>query len=77
MSKKNKALVFNFLGFALIFIIVRLGMGYFLEIDRIYISIISAVATMVLAPKFGAAKINGEEKLMMKWIFLKGLKNYN
>lgn len=74
MTKKNKALVYNFLGFALIFIIVRLGMGYFLEIGRIYISIISAVAAMALAPKFGIAIINGEEKLMMKSIFLKGFK---
>jgi len=74
MSKKNKALLFNFLGFALIFIIVRLGVGYFLEIGRIYISIISAVTAMVLAPKFGVTKINSEEKLMMRSIFLKGFK---
>lgn len=74
MSSKNKALLFNFLCFAVLFLIVRLLLGYFVPINRIFLSIISAVGATLLAPKFGSVKTEDGEKIMMKWIFLKGFR---
>lgn len=74
MKAKQKALVFNFIGFAVIFLLAKFGLAYVLEIKPIYISVLSAVIAMVIAPKFAVAHIGGKEKLMMKWIFIKGIK---
>ncbi|UWX55964.1 hypothetical protein NYZ99_06345 [Maribacter litopenaei] len=74
MSLKQKALLFNFLGFAAIFLVMRFGLPYFLSIKPLYISLFSALLAMVLAPKFAIAQVEGTKKLMMKWIFLKGFK---
>ncbi|MFX0558295.1 hypothetical protein ACOCEA_15950 [Maribacter sp. CXY002] len=74
MKNKHKAIVLNFLGFALIFLVLRFGLAYFLEVGSTYISLIAALFAMVLAPKFAVAKIKGVEKLMMKWVFIKGFK---
>ncbi|ASV32500.1 hypothetical protein [Maribacter cobaltidurans] len=74
MKPKQKALLYNFFSFAVVFIMARFGLAYFLEIKPIYISITSAIIAMVIAPKFAVARIEGKEKLMMKWVFLKGFK---
>ena len=74
MSLKYKALLFNFIGFALIFILIRTGLTYFIPIPKIYFVIIAAVVASVIAPKFAVARVNGKEKLMMKWVFKKGVK---
>ncbi|KAA2215367.1 hypothetical protein [Maribacter flavus] len=74
MSLKQKALLFNFLGFAVIFLLFRFGLSYLLAIKPVYISVLSAVLAMVIAPKFAVASIEGVNKLLMKWIFLKGFK---
>ncbi|HNP33218.1 MAG TPA: hypothetical protein PKN96_07985 [Flavobacterium sp.] len=76
MSKKTKALLYNFIGFALFFLpsyylIQRYGgltlTGYFIPITAFVIS-------TILAPKFQAAQTRDGEKLFMKWMFLKGVK---
>ncbi|MEO0527683.1 MAG: hypothetical protein AAFZ89_10670 [Bacteroidota bacterium] len=72
MRPKYKALLFNFIGFAFLFIIVRLIMGYYLPINRIFLAVTSAIIANVLAPKFGAIETDGGEKILMKWIFIKG-----
>lgn len=74
MSLKQKALLFNFLGFAAIFLMARFCLPYFLPIKPLYISLLSAVLAMVIAPKFAVAYLEGNKKLMMKWIFMKGFK---
>ncbi|QLG44137.1 hypothetical protein [Costertonia aggregata] len=74
MTLKYKALLYNFLGFALIFLIVRFGLSYFFGLGRIYLVLISAIVATLLAPKFVVVKSDIKEKLMMKWIFIKGIK---
>lgn len=74
MSLKQKALLFNFLGFAAIFLLFRFGLPYLFNTQHLYISLISALLAMLIAPKFAVARVDGSEKLMMKWIFLKGFK---
>lgn len=72
MKPKHKALLFNFIAFVTLFLIIRLLLGYFMPINRIFLAVTSAIIANVLAPKFGAIETNEGEKLFMKWIFIKG-----
>lgn len=71
MKLEHKALLFNFLGFAALFLIVRFGIGLFLEVPRLYFAIGAALFATVFAPKFAVVRDAGKEKLMMKSIFMK------
>lgn len=72
MTLKTKSLLFNFLGFATFFVVVRLTLGCFFPLSRLVIAIISAVSATILAPKFAVVKMGSEDKIVMKWIFKKG-----
>ncbi len=74
MKLEHKALLFNFLGFALLFLIARFGVGYFMEVPRLYLAIGAAIFATLLAPKFAVVRDSGKEKLMMKWVFMKSPK---
>lgn len=74
MKLKHKALLYNFIGFAIIFTLSRVLLGYFVPIQRLLLAIMAAITANLLAPKFAIARIDGEEKLVMKWIFKKGVK---
>ncbi len=74
MKKKWKALLFNFIGFAVLFVLARLALGHYLSIHRIFLALIAAIIANVLAPKFVVVKSEDGEKMMMKWIFRKGVK---
>ncbi|MEH6514045.1 hypothetical protein [Maribacter arcticus] len=74
MKPKHKVLVFNFLGFAILFVLFRFGLSLFLKLDTFYMSLIAAIAASFLAPKFAVVKKEGVDKIVMKWIFLKGFK---
>jgi hypothetical protein len=74
MSLKNKALLYNFLCFAIIFTILRFFvMDYFYE-NRIVKSVLSALITMVFAPKFAVLKNKEGSRIVMKWLFSKNIK---
>lgn len=73
MTLKNKALLFNFIGFAVLFLVARFALAYFLELHRLLLALLSAVIATVLAPKFAVVHAEGR-RLVMKWIFLKGVK---
>jgi hypothetical protein len=74
MRPKHKALLFNFIGFAVLFIIARLALGYFFDINRIFLAVGAAIIANILSPKFGAIDRSGKESVVMKWIFLKGFR---
>ena len=74
MKLEHKALLFNFLGFAVLFLIARFGIGQFMEVPRLYLAIGAAVFATLLAPKFAVVRDAEKEKLMMKWIFIKGFR---
>ncbi|WP_340158237.1 hypothetical protein [uncultured Maribacter sp.] len=74
MKLKHKVLAFNFLAFAILFIVFRVVLYMTLTISSIYLSVIAAILASFLAPKFAVAKIKGVEKIVMKWIFTKGFK---
>ncbi|WP_159447303.1 hypothetical protein [Cellulophaga tyrosinoxydans] len=48
-------------------------MSYFVDTHFLK-SLLSAILTMVLAPKFAVLKNKEGEQIMMKWVFLKGFK---
>ncbi|MDF4223005.1 hypothetical protein PXC01_15480 [Maribacter sp. M208] len=74
MKLKHKVLVYNFLAFAVLFVLFRFILYFALAINSLYLSAIAAVSASVLAPKFAVAKIKGLDKIVMKWIFIKGFK---
>ncbi len=75
MKPSTKTFLLNFLSFAVLFIVFRLISGYFLEDSgRLVKALAAAVLASILAPKFGAVKTDKGYKIMMKWIFLKGVK---
>ena len=72
MKLKYKALLFNFIGFATLFIIFRLALGYIVPISSILLAVTSAIIASVLTPKFGLVQTDNGKKIWMKWIFIKG-----
>ncbi|WP_299799050.1 hypothetical protein [uncultured Maribacter sp.] len=74
MKLKHKVLIYNFLGFAVLFVLFRFLLYISLSINSLYLSAIAAIAASLLAPKFAVAKIEGLEKIVMKWVFIKGFK---
>ncbi len=74
MKPKHKALLYNFMAFVILFLIARLALGYYLPINPIFLAVTSAIIANVLAPKFGAIKTDEGEKVLMKWIFIKGVR---
>ncbi len=74
MSKKTKSFVYNFIGFAIIFFIVRYLVGTYTDLQGYWIPVTAFVVGTLLAPKFQTVKTNEGEKLFMKWLFIKGFK---
>ena len=74
MSKKTKAFLYNLICFAILFIIFRYLIEQYTGLTGYYIPLTAFVVGTLLAPKFQAATFNGEEKIFMRWLFLKGVK---
>jgi hypothetical protein len=74
MSPKIKALLLNFMGFAILFLVARIVFGYLFNIDRLYLALGAAIIASILAPKFAVVEVDGSSKILMKWIFIKGLR---
>jgi hypothetical protein len=74
MKKSHKALLYNFLGFAPIFLLLYYLLGTFTGLTGLWVPAVSFIATTLLAPKFQAVKHMGEEKIFMGWLFFKGVK---
>ncbi len=77
MSKKTKALVYNLIGFAILFFSVRFAVTAFTTLTGLWIPLTAFIVGTVLAPKFQAVTTKDGEKLFMKWIFVKGIKEIN
>lgn len=74
MSKKTKAFLFNLLGFSFFYIISYFVVMTFGVLQGLWIAVTSFVISTILAPKFQTVNTNEGEKLFMKWIFIKGLR---
>ena len=74
MSPKIKAILLNFLGFAILFLVARIAFGYLLNINRLYLALGAAIIASIFAPKFAVVEVDGSSKILMKWIFIKGFR---
>lgn len=75
MSKLQvKAFVFQLTCFVIFFLSTKYAILELTTLKGFYVSLIAFVIGTFLAPKFKATKTKDGEKLFMKWIFLKGLR---
>lgn len=75
MTKQTKALFLNFFSFAIIYLSIYLGIKLFLHnIAGFWVPLSSAVLASFLAPKFQTMKTKDGEKLFVKSIFFKDIK---
>ncbi len=74
MKKSTKAFIFQLLSFALFFIVARFLIAAYTGLTGFWIPVTSFVVGTILAPQFQAVKTNEGEKLYMKWLFMKGVK---
>ena len=69
-----KAFVFQLLCFAGLFILFRYLISEYTNLTGLWIPFTAFVVGTLLAPKFQAVKTNDGEKLFMKWLFVKGIR---
>jgi hypothetical protein len=77
MSKTVKSFVYQLLSFAVLFIGFQLLIAKYTPITGFWIQLTAFVIGTLLAPKFQAIKTKDGEKLYMKWIFVKGIREIN
>lgn len=74
MTKSTKALLFNFLSFSVIFLVCYFLVDRFTELRGYWRPLTAAITASLLSPKFQAIRTAQGERLFVKWLFLKGLK---
>ncbi|MDN3673928.1 hypothetical protein QWY99_12785 [Flavobacterium branchiarum] len=60
--------------FAILFILARFLVEKYTDLTGFWIPMTAFVVGTLLSPKFQAAKTKDGEKLFMKWIFMKGIR---
>jgi hypothetical protein len=74
MSKKTKAFIYQLLSFAILFIAIRFLVATYTNLTGFWIPITAFVVGTLIAPKFQAVSTKDGEKLFMKWLFIKGIR---
>ena len=74
MSLKTKAFIYQLLSFAVLFILIRFLVDAYTNLDGFWIPLTAFIAGTILAPQFQAVQTNEGDKLFMKWIFMKDIK---
>lgn len=74
MTNKTKALLYNLICFAAIFVLVRFLLDLYSGLTGLWLPITAFIVGTILAPKFQSVKTRDGEKIFMKWIFIKGIK---
>lgn len=74
MTKKTKALLYNLFCFAAIFVAVRFLLDLYTHLSGLWLPLTAFVIGTILAPKFQAIQTKEGEKIFMKWLFIKGIK---
>lgn len=77
MSKKTKAFFYNLFGFSFFYIPAYLLIMTFTNLIGFWIAGPAFIVSLVLSPKFQYMKTNEGEKIFMKWLFVKGIKEVN
>jgi hypothetical protein len=74
MNVQTKALLYQFLCFAVLFIGFRFLIMAYTNLTSYWIPITAFVVSTILSPKFQAVRTKDGEKLFMKWMFVNGVK---
>lgn len=74
MDKKTKAMVYNLIGFAVLFLAIRYWVLNYTNLTGFWKPLTAAVIASLLAPKFQAVTTRDGEKLFVKALFIKGIK---
>jgi len=74
MNPQNKSLLYQFITFAVIFALVRYLALPYTGLSGIWLPITAFVITTLICPVFKAVRTPQGEKLFVKWIFLKGVR---
>ena len=74
MNLKVKAFILQLLCFATFFIIIQYVLAHYTNLQGLWVSVTAFVLGTILAPQFQAIKTKDGDKLFMKWIFIKGIK---
>ncbi len=74
MSLKTKAFIYQLLSFAVLFIGFRFLIATYTNLSGFWIPLTAFIVGTILSPQFQAVKTNDGEKLFMRWIFMKGIK---
>lgn len=74
MSKKTKAFFYNFLGFSAFYLPTYFLIINFTHLEGFWIAGTAFMVSLLLSPKFQFVKTNDGEKIFMKWLFTKGVK---
>ena len=61
--------------FAILFISLQFLIDKYTQLSGLWIPLTAFVIGTILAPKFQAVKTKDGEKLFMKWMFVKGIKD--
>jgi len=74
MTPQAKALLYNFLGFVVLYIPLYFLIQHFTNLTGWMHPVTAAVATTILSPKFQAVRTKDGMKVFMSWLFVKGLR---
>ena len=74
MSKQTKALLYNFIGFVIVFIPCRYLFSTYSDFTGWQIPLAAFVIATIVSPKFKAIRTHEGEKLFMSWLFIKSVK---
>lgn len=74
MSKKTKAFLYNLAGFAVFFIPTWAICTKVFGMEGFLPKLIALIISIVLSPKFQFIKTAEGDKIFMKWLFVKGIK---
>ena len=69
-----RAFIFNLLSFVVLFVGFRILVEKYTNLTGIWISLTAFVIGTILAPKFQVVKTKDGEKLFLKWLFIKGIR---
>ncbi|EKF54243.1 hypothetical protein I215_13427 [Galbibacter marinus] len=76
MNTKTKVFLLNLVCFLAIFLVLRFSLLYFIDgVHQLILVLAAAIIASILCPKFFAVVEDGKERVKLKWIFIKGIRN--
>ncbi|RZJ36707.1 MAG: hypothetical protein EOO51_00915 [Flavobacterium sp.] len=74
MNLQTKALIYQLVCFAALFLSFRYLIDEYTHLQGIWIPVTAFVVGTLLSPKFQAVKTKTGDKMFVKWLFIKGIR---